>query len=31
MGLIPYPKLPADSTEGQRQALALHNKILGFA
>lgn len=31
MGLIPYPELPADATEGQRKALALHNEIFGFA
>jgi hypothetical protein len=31
MGLIPYPELPAKATNGQRKALELHNKILGFA
>ncbi|KAL7315823.1 hypothetical protein PS15m_004994 [Mucor circinelloides] len=31
MGLVPYPQLSAEATEGQKKALALHHKILGFA
>jgi hypothetical protein len=31
MGLLPYPALPSNATNGQRKALELHNQILGFA